>query len=219
MAGRSKWSSIRELSSSNNHSNKRRQIGRLQDRRRIWPNGLIPFQISPALRPYRSTIMNAMKQIEQNTCIRFRQRKSQRDFIQLMAGDGCHSIVGRMGGRQIVSLGDGCHDLGSIMHELCHAIGLYHEHMRYDRDHYLQIRWANIEPEMLEQFIRIPISEYKPAHRFDYNSIMIYGSKAFSKNGAPTMIPKNRAVTLRESHYKRSLSQADIININAMYGC
>ncbi|XP_027202285.2 astacin-like metalloprotease toxin 5 [Dermatophagoides pteronyssinus] len=207
---------------SNNNNNKR--IGRANNNQqhRRWPNGQIPYQISRKLRPYRSIILQAMKQIEQNTCIRFRQRKSQQNYVKLIAGDGCHSIVGRIGnngGVQLLSLGNGCHDIGSIIHELCHTIGLYHEHMRYDRDQYLQIQWSNIQPEMLEQFIRIPIQEYKPAYHFDYNSIMIYGSYAFSRNGRPTMLPKNHSIKLRESHFKQSLSSGDIININAMYGC
>ena len=54
---------------------------------------------------------------------------------------------------------------------------------------------------------------------FDYNSIMIYGSYAFSRNGRPTMLPKNHSIKLRESHFKQSLSTGDVININAMYGC
>ena len=39
----------------------------------------------------------------------------------------CHSKVGRTGGQQLLSLGPGCHDVGSTLHELSHAIGLYHE--------------------------------------------------------------------------------------------
>ncbi|KAH9414211.1 hypothetical protein DERP_008406 [Dermatophagoides pteronyssinus] len=45
---------------------------------------------------------------------------------------------------------------------------------------------------------------------------MIYGSYAFSRNGRPTMLPKNHSIKLRESHFKQSLSSGDIININAI---
>lgn len=224
VAGRS--SSIREsviIRSSNSRRRRRPNIGQILSNNRnhrLWPNGIIPYQISKSLQRHRSTIIHAMRKIEQTTCISFQQRQLvHRDYLHLTNGDGCHSIVGRLGGRQTVSLGNGCHDLGSVIHELCHAIGLYHEHMRYDRDHYLQIHWSNIQPEMMEQFVKIPISEYNPANHFDYNSIMIYGSKAFSKNGGPTMIPRDRRIKLRESYSKRSLSQADITNINALYEC
>ena len=31
-------------------------------------------------------------------------------------------------------------------HELFHLLGRYHEHSRQDRDRYIQIQWANIDP-------------------------------------------------------------------------
>ena len=178
-----------------------------------------------------------MRQIEELTCIQFESRTSESDFLYLVNGDGfvgltplitrtntsdicrCHSKVGRVGGRQILSLGPGCHDVGSVLHELGHAVGLYHEHMRYDRDQFLKIEWNNIAPSMQDQFQKIPRTEYRPAATFDYNSIMIYGSKAFSKNGRKTMIPRKAGASIYESHYKRRLSQADIINMNTLYGC
>ncbi|KAF7489078.1 Zinc metalloproteinase nas-7 [Sarcoptes scabiei] len=194
---------------------------------RLWPKGIVHYIISPSLSRYRSTIEDAMREIESETCIRFKQLKNLRrrsiqqiDHIFLVYGDGCHSIVGRAGyGRQILSLGEGCHDIGSIIHELCHSIGLFHEHTRFDRDRYLTIVWNNIAPEMFDQFEKIPISEYHPVQRFDFNSIMIYGRKAFSKNGLDTIVPKDRRALIEESHFKDSLSRSDIININALYNC
>lgn len=57
----------------------------------------------------------------------------------------CASLVGRTGGKQLVSMQrSGCLQNGIIQHELLHALGFYHEHTRSDRDQHVTINWQNI---------------------------------------------------------------------------
>lgn len=57
----------------------------------------------------------------------------------------CYSDVGRAGGRQELSLDNGCLHLDTIIHELMHSVGFYHEHERWDRDLFVTILWPNID--------------------------------------------------------------------------
>ena len=54
---------------------------------------------------------------------RFVERSTEDAFIQFVGGNGCSSTVGRTGEKQEVTLGDGCVGVGTIIHELMHAIG------------------------------------------------------------------------------------------------
>ena len=38
-----------------------------------------------------------MNEIERNTCIRFVERRSEADFVEIFAGNGCWAHVGRIG--------------------------------------------------------------------------------------------------------------------------
>lgn len=140
-------------------------------------------------------------------------------FLNEIFHNRCWSYLGRARGMQQISLGDGCAHKGVILHETMHALGFYHEHMRSDRDKYIKIHWENIDSGSKNQFTKLSSSQNKLWAKFDYNSIMIYSSDSFSKNGKDTMEAKSKGQTLLAPYDKKQLSDSDILQIKKAYKC
>lgn len=63
----------------------------------------------------------------------------------------CFSAIGRQGGKQRISVGEGCEYKGTVMHEMMHALGFFHEQSRTDRDDYVMVLWWNVEPGTMRE--------------------------------------------------------------------
>lgn len=74
-----------------------------------------------------------MYDIEKYTCVEFKTRRNNEpDYINIKNGAGCSSHLGKIGGKQDVTLKiKGCMSRGTIIHELIHALGYDHMH-RFD---------------------------------------------------------------------------------------
>ena len=71
----------------------------------------------------------------------------------------CWSFVGKRRKKnknhtleQKISVGPGCEQLGTIIHEIGHAVGFWHEHSRRDRNKYVKIIRQNIRDDAVDQF-------------------------------------------------------------------
>lgn len=125
-----------------------------------------------------------------------------------------------IGGMQELWLDFDCLDTGNIIHELMHSLGFFHEHSRADRDKYLDVFLENVLESKKYNFDKIPwLAPPFVSDEFDYDSIMIYGEYAFSKNGAPTMQAKDWLSSHRivNPGLKISLSRNNARDLKEMY--
>ncbi len=179
-----------------------------------WANNTVPFVIQVADAWQQQAIIDAMDHIEDRTAVRFIPRTTQTDHVAFVNVAGvCRSFVGRQGGRQTIEIDRfGC-GFGQIVHEIGHALGLWHEHQRTDRDNSVIVHWNNIQtnPDARPNF-HIRSGFWRGP--FDFNSIMNYGSFDFSRNGLPTLTRLNGTTWTAN---RTALTATDSTGIGDMY--
>ncbi|KAI6210620.1 Metalloendopeptidase [Aphelenchoides besseyi] len=167
----------------------------------VWPGGR-PIDFS-------------FGETDEETCIEFNENPNATDRLEFIRGRGCYSHLGQVGGAQPISIGKGCEDVGTVLHEIGHALGLDHEHQRLDRDDYIQVNTKNNACSMSDLNKVNLINEI--ALPFDLGSIMHYDSFACS------IIPIYKTITTHDPRYQhtigqvRSFSFLDVKRINLFY--
>ncbi|EYC08358.1 hypothetical protein Y032_0066g3720 [Ancylostoma ceylanicum] len=157
-----------------------------------WQQGVNYFFDSSVGYTLRRIFKKGAEEWSKNTCIDFRENSTAQDRIRIFVEDGCWSYVGRLGGQQDLSLGEGCDAVSIAAHELGHAIGLYHTQSRYDRDRYITLYAQNVKPDWLDQFAKQSMATNNNyGITYDFGGIMHYGATSATGNGEPTMVPSD----------------------------
>lgn len=125
----------------------------------------------------------------------------------------CESSVGRIGGEQEVGGSVSC-DLGTLLHELGHVVGLYHEMSRPDRDTYITFNTDNVIKGSEANFAILQ-DNFQDLTLFDYASVMEYIPYAFTRNGGDVIetIPPGMKLSSLTGY-----SAGDIDGIKRLYG-
>ncbi|OWA53845.1 putative Embryonic protein UVS.2 [Hypsibius exemplaris] len=194
-----------------------------------WPAGVVPYVFSKTFMgddEKRMLVLKAMQGFEKSTCVRFVERKQEKDYLQIFADSNrCYSFLGRQmsfnnqGQRLGLSLAK-CFTNGSIgitQHQLMHSLGFYHEQSRLDRDEYVDINWQNIKPENREQFQKYPSTAF--GEPYDFGSVLHYGMYDFAIDPTVWTIRPKEKYRDRVIGQRDGLSATDIRKINKVYNC
>lgn len=175
-----------------------------------WPGGIVAFRIDPAL-PDAARVTDAIAHWQNRTSIRFVERTTEPNFVTFRPGAECSSRVGMQGGEQFITLDIDCGQ-GAVIHEIAHAVGLWHEQSREDRDQFIRILRENIEPGKEHNFDQ-HITDGDDVGAYDFGSIMHYPATAFSRNGQPTI----EVLSGASIGQRTGLSDGDVRAVNCLY--
>jgi hypothetical protein len=141
-----------------------------------WPGGTVPYVIDPALSAaQRQTYLNGLREYELAANVHFIPRTSETQYVFFKYDPAGPNLVSGSN-PQLVEIN--LLTRGQICHEMGHSFGLLHEHVRGDRNTYVNVLSANITSGNEFYF---DIDPNATAHSsYDFESVMHFSRDVFS---------------------------------------
>jgi uncharacterized protein (TIGR03437 family) len=182
-----------------------------------WTNNTVPYAFDAALpEASREEFLRAVEFWRANTPLRFVVRTTEANFlrvVRLLPDEGaCFSNIGMQTGETLMRLADSCSQ-STVTHEVGHAIGLYHEHVRGDREAYVSIDPSRARLEGQGNFFP-QLGNSVESGPYDFASLMHYAQFEFGRANLPVIFTIPRGMALREA----DPTVGDLEAVRRLYG-
>lgn len=197
----------------------------------LWPDNTVYYAFHANTDGSdQAAALNAMSLISGVSSVSFVARTAEPNYVVFTDSSANNSFIGQIGGPQTINI----FNWGTpfvIVHEIMHALGIYHEQSRSDRGSFVQINTANIcqnccsgGPCNGNFSIAAGASIVGP---YDFESVMHYGQCFFSACGNCSANPGAcRTITVLppfDTMWQNAIGQSDhfstgdILTIQTMY--
>ena len=147
----------------------------------LWPNATIYYTIDADV-PNQQSILDGIAHWNTRTPFKILPRSNEPNYVRFQHVNidaACNSNIGMVGGAQTIGVTNNC-PTGSVIHELGHAFGLWHEQQRNDRNAAMTVLYENIDKRYVFNY---PVATNAiDTGYYDFDSIMHYGPAGFSRN-------------------------------------
>lgn len=145
----------------------------------LWSSSnSIPYVIQTKDSCLRTIVNEAMLRVQEATsgCVGFTEVPAEGANVLVVSASGneCFSSLGKRNDMNVINLGTGCVNVGTVMHLLGHVLGMGHEDQRPDAREYVTINPSNIDVYGMS-----PSSNIDPTNTTKYGYVfeVINGSK------------------------------------------
>ena len=181
-----------------------------------WTNGIVYYEFaSDVTEQNRGRFVDAAQVWKNIADLQFIERTDQPNYIRVVNDTRNFAVVGMVGGAQILAMNNWSSKY-IIVHEIGHSLGMWHEQQRSDRDDHITILFDNIKDDQRYNFYTHTTSNVAD---YDFLSVMHYSLGAYSKNGEPTMQPKQTGLAEADiAGHNQFISGGDQLEAATHYG-
>ncbi len=189
----------------------------------LWPKVGSVYQIPYIIDPASGDLTNLNTAIAQFNStfagvIQFVAQTNQTGYVDFNFDPNntsgvCEANEGYTGKEQVVG-GSGTCTVATILHEMGHTVGVWHEQSRPDRNTYVNVIYNAVIKASRSNFDQF-LDNNQELTPYDYASVMEYPAFSFSRNGEPCIETIPAGIPLSNSN---GYSAGDIDGILRLYG-